>query len=440
MSKIENEEVREYLINDASSILNNCEEFIEVYGEDFAQLSLQKNLKKVYTDDVMTNNVIAFFSLDEDSITTYYKGSNGTKLKPNDIRNNSQRRFIMSHEAIHAIFKKSPDECKKLGILKSTGIYEQYNDGSHLGKAINEGITNWILDKSGINAFCAYDYMLNIIKQIELAIGTKNVMKLASGGINTNVANLLKMNKKECRKFLAKLDYLLILEETYNLLHIIIETLYKHENKEKFEEALHDKIEKDYNIIKSFKAYTNLEQDPDYFKFLSENSFENCIKSKIDYLRVLERQTKQNVTSSITDVESEIFNKYFKREFRKNMISHKIKDKSYNKFLELSKLMMQDENLREHPIEFQKEFEKMRIKYQGQKDRLVLPRRKNSYSRFISLLHKKHYTKSETTTEDTLKKTEQNDFVSSLKEDVDGNKVNVMYKPNFIKRSKENER
>ena len=50
--KIENEEIKEYLIDVAVSRLQSCDVFTRTYGEEFASNKLKSNLCKVYTNEI----------------------------------------------------------------------------------------------------------------------------------------------------------------------------------------------------------------------------------------------------------------------------------------------------------------------------------------------------------------------------------------------------
>lgn len=48
-----------------------------------------------------------------------------------------------------------------------------------VGRGLNEGLTDWIAEKCGLsNELSSYNDLTNIIKKIELALGTKRVLKL----------------------------------------------------------------------------------------------------------------------------------------------------------------------------------------------------------------------------------------------------------------------
>lgn len=78
---MENQEIRQYLINFAEKTLNKCEAFTKVYGKDFVRKRLEKNLEKVYTDISSSNPNTALYDM-ENSKENYCKSK--TILKNTD--------------------------------------------------------------------------------------------------------------------------------------------------------------------------------------------------------------------------------------------------------------------------------------------------------------------------------------------------------------------
>lgn len=198
---MENEEIRQYLIDFVEKTLNECKAFTRVYGEHFARKRLEINLKKVYTD-ISSNNVNnAFYDIENLCITFH----SAKILTIADIENNKKLKHLKLHEAIHAIFRRTKEECQDFGIEDGTGIVEFYKDNQELGRGLNEGLTDWICQKAGYGG-THYIHETNIIKILELAIGEDAVMRLANGDIKGNIAQLLKMNKLECLQIIALVD------------------------------------------------------------------------------------------------------------------------------------------------------------------------------------------------------------------------------------------
>lgn len=205
---MENEEIKQYLINFAENTLNECEAFTKVYGKDFVRKRLDINLDKVYVTyiDGDSNKVnTAYYDLNNHCITIFLNTQSAKPLQKDDIEKNKKLKQLLLHEIVHAIFMRTKEECKTLGIDSGTGVLEFYDDGTDIGRGLNEGLTQWICQKAGYGTI-AYITEMKIIKMLELAIGEESVMKLANGDIRGNIAQLLQMTEEECIHNLALVD------------------------------------------------------------------------------------------------------------------------------------------------------------------------------------------------------------------------------------------
>lgn len=202
---MENQEIRQYLMNFVERTLNGCEAFSKVYGKDFVRKRLEKNLEKVYTDISSSNSNTALYDMDNSCITIFSVNNSVKSLTVADIENNKKLKHLILHESIHAIFRRTKEECQEFGIEDGTGILEFYSNGQELGRGFNEGLTEWICQKAGYGEQ-SYDSEKNIIKILELAIGEEAVMELAKGDIRGNVAKILQMKKVECLQLMAFVD------------------------------------------------------------------------------------------------------------------------------------------------------------------------------------------------------------------------------------------
>ena len=192
---MENEEIKQYLISFAEKTLNRCEAFTRIYGKDFVRQRLEVNLDKVYTD-LYHNGDNGQYSLNDLSIRLFSDDENAKPLTIKDIKSNFNLQHDILHETIHAIFRRTDEECRNFGIEDGTGLWEFYNNGLPLGKGLNEGLTEWICKKAGY-PLNVYGAEANIIELFELAIGEDKVMQLAKGDIRGNVAELLQMSKED---------------------------------------------------------------------------------------------------------------------------------------------------------------------------------------------------------------------------------------------------
>lgn len=202
---MENEEIRQYLIDFVEKVLNECEAFTNVYGKDFVRKRLEENLKKVYIDTSSSNFNTGLYDMENHSITIFVSNNSEKSLTITDIENNKKLKHMILHESIHAIFRRTLEECQEFNIEGGTGILEFYKNNQELGRGVNEGLTEWICQKAGYGEQ-AYTAEKNIIKILELAIGEDAVMQLANGDIKGNVAQLLQMSKVECLQTISLVD------------------------------------------------------------------------------------------------------------------------------------------------------------------------------------------------------------------------------------------
>lgn len=200
-----NEEIRQYLIDFVEKTLNECEVFARVYGKDFVRKRLEINLEKVYID-ISSNNVnTGLYDMKNSCITIFSSTDSTRPLTIADIENNKKLKHMILHESIHAIFRRTKEECQAFGIEDGTGVLEFYKNNQELGRGFNEGLTEWLCQKAGYGEQ-AYATEKNIMKILELAIGEDTVMQLANGDIKGNITQLLQMSKVECLQTIALVD------------------------------------------------------------------------------------------------------------------------------------------------------------------------------------------------------------------------------------------
>lgn len=97
-------------------------------------------------------------------------------------------------------------------------ISEDYIRSRQFHVALNEGITEWIAQKTvSVSGHKAYDSEVNIVKQIENIVGAKNIMEIVNKRPK-EMKDLLNMNKKEFITFSNQMDYILFLNILKNKL------------------------------------------------------------------------------------------------------------------------------------------------------------------------------------------------------------------------------
>lgn len=202
---MENEEIRQYLIDFVEKVLNECEAFTNVYGKEFVRKRLEKNLKKVHMNTSSDDFNTGLYNMENHSITIFASNNSEKSLTITDIENNKKLKHMILHESLHAIFRRTLEECQEFNIVDGTGILEFYKNNQELGRGLNEGLTEWICQKAGYGEQ-AYTAEKNIIKILELAIGEDAVMKLANGDVKGNVEQLLQMSKVECLQVISLVD------------------------------------------------------------------------------------------------------------------------------------------------------------------------------------------------------------------------------------------
>lgn len=90
-------------------------------------------------------------------------------------------------------------------------ISEDYIRSRQFHVALNEGITEWIAQKTvSVSGHKAYDSEVNIVKQIENIVGAKNIIEIVNKRPK-EMKDLLNMNKKEFVTFSNQMDYILFL-------------------------------------------------------------------------------------------------------------------------------------------------------------------------------------------------------------------------------------
>ena len=90
-------------------------------------------------------------------------------------------------------------------------ISEEYIRSRQFHVALNEGITEWIAQKTvSVSGHKAYDSEVNIVKQIENIVGAKNIIEIVNKRPK-EMKDLLNMNKKEFITFSNQMDYILFL-------------------------------------------------------------------------------------------------------------------------------------------------------------------------------------------------------------------------------------
>lgn len=146
MKKVENQAVKEYLIDMTSNILDGCELFTRVLGKNFARNSLENNLNSVYTN-MNKGNFEAYSNYENNYIIIC--SDKGEFLTPEDIEKDKRLKQKAAHEGAHMALKKSQEECEANGTKAETGMSTVLKNGKEIAVGFDEGLIVWILKKAG---------------------------------------------------------------------------------------------------------------------------------------------------------------------------------------------------------------------------------------------------------------------------------------------------
>ena len=94
-------------------------------------------------------------------------------------------------------------------------ISEDYIRSRQFHVALNEGITEWIAQKT-VSGYETYDREVNIVKQIENIVGAKNIIEIVNKRPK-ELKDLLNMNKKEFITFSNQMEYIYFLKKLKEL-------------------------------------------------------------------------------------------------------------------------------------------------------------------------------------------------------------------------------
>lgn len=96
-------------------------------------------------------------------------------------------------------------------------ISEDYIRSRQFHVALNEGITEWIAQKT-VSGYETYDREVNIVKQIENIVGAKNIIEIVNKRPK-ELKDLLNMNKKEFITFSNQMEYIYFLKKLKDKLY-----------------------------------------------------------------------------------------------------------------------------------------------------------------------------------------------------------------------------
>ena len=160
--EMENEKLKQYLIEFVEETLNECDLFSRIYGKDFVRQRLEQNLKQVCTG-IYSETSNGWYDFFEKSITLCSETKKAKPVTVAQIKRSEEKKQLILHESVHAVFARTKDECDERGIALGTGMVEEYHNETELGRALNEGLTEWICEKAGYKSQ-TYENEVNAIK------------------------------------------------------------------------------------------------------------------------------------------------------------------------------------------------------------------------------------------------------------------------------------
>lgn len=327
-----NPEVQEFIYGFVQEQLDQYETFKKVYGEEFASKKLRENIRTVYTDE-QKPSAAGYYSPFEKRLTIC--NDDGKHLIPSDILNNSDMAETTTHESIHAILNHYGE--KNNGVYGNTGM--QYSQGNgilgrvEIGRGANEGLTEWLCSKLGYDlSNSGYKTEMNYINQLEQAVGEENILRLGKGNPK-EIAKILQLSPRELPEFLGKIDQ--INADLYrsnkfrniaNALNILNQRIYSSTEQISWAE----------NYLEKSDTYRGIENDPDYIQFLQERGLASTETVKQNYFEQKLAEIQSSRKQNIADVDNEIFDRYFKREYEQIKGRETIPDKLFEKYSKLS--------------------------------------------------------------------------------------------------------
>lgn len=345
--KRENPELKPYIENFAIEMLEGCELFVNTYGKGFVKERLSVNLRKVFTEE-LNSRVAGQYTLGTSGIITLFaKGSNGKLLTFEDIEENPRLEATTLHEAVHAVFNKTPEECEALGLQFGSGIHSVYKNSymEELGRGLNEGFTNWVCEKAGLNPE-SYLKFTNMIKIVEMAIGPEKVMEFGRGDIEKNIAPLLDMTPEDCAVFLAKADSIYeyddLSKDYFDVKQMLSSKLKLEKEREKNPDAtMSDFILEDVEKLKSNKLYRGISKNSDYLTYAKDNNLDPELdETKKEYFSHIHELYSTKSKVLLHEIQGELLTKYFMKEFEEITSANTCSVEQYQKFSNLSGLLL----------------------------------------------------------------------------------------------------
>ena len=276
------QEIIEYFIKEYYS---NFKELCEVFTLNELKKRLNKNIKKLVTNKKSVVYLGRYYIINK-KIKIYNKNINNKKLEIDDIKSNLKLKSTLIHEFTHALLRKNIVTTGCFTANFSLSMFKHYPRSVVKNRGLNEGITNWIVEKSGIRTV-SYRLETNIVKQLEVILGSKNILNVILEK-SKNVYKILNLTKKEFKKFSEMLD---------NINYIDIKLIRKI-NKHKDVVNLRKKREQNAITIQKFifnkYIHNNLSNSNMLKIYTLMLEYQNIIDTKIEEVVNIEKKLKAN--------------------------------------------------------------------------------------------------------------------------------------------------
>lgn len=309
-TKKNNSELKPYVEKFIIEKLENCELFVKTFGKGYAKERLRMNFKRLYTD-ATDEKCSGLYTFDAKSITLFYKGTDGNLLSYKDIENDYNIKSTVLHEGVHAVFNKNRREAKALKALNVSGIHHIFSNRHELGRGLNEGFTNWVCLRAGINT-SSYRELTNIVNLLEIAVGEEKIMQFGKGDIKRGLPTLLNMPLEECVNLLSKCDSLYNYNDKASDYRIAAALLFK-EIEDKKENP--DDTKQPSNELNNNYLYRTLSKNSEYLEFAKSHNLDpNSDENKLEFLEQKYTFYKKQAKQAEIEVHSFIISKYFMKE------------------------------------------------------------------------------------------------------------------------------
>ncbi len=302
--KVEDEELREWTKRFSSDALESCKLFTDVYGKNFATKKM-KNLESLYLE--IDDGSVAGYQ-ENKTITickkTYYPAS---KYTIEEIKKADDMKQLLLHESVHLVLK---DRLRRVKGITPTGMIRfirkkdiygngKRNEWVEVGRGLNEGLTEWITEKCGYKEMGGYSNLTNFLRELELAIGPKKVMELGKG---KNFEKILNVDEQTIYSNFMKADYIYGCER--NIDNII----------EYLKPIQTDNMEENEKMLYGNSKYLGDINGKQYQSFLGENNLQHSYENFLLYYREMENDIREEIETTIVELENNIFKQYFKNE------------------------------------------------------------------------------------------------------------------------------